>query len=136
MRIRTFSELSKLETFEERYEYLRLLGSVGASTFGFDRYLNQALYRSKEWKSLRNEIIVRDNGCDLGMDGYEIHDRIIVHHMNPLSIDDVMDRSDLVFNPDYLICVSHRTHEAIHYGDASLLPSLPIERKPGDTTLW
>lgn len=134
--IRTFSELKRLKTFEERFEYLKLSGSVGESTFGFDRYLNQALYRSKEWKDLRNEIIVRDNGCDLGIEGREINDRIIIHHMNPLTADDVINRSDFVYDPNYLICVSIITHDAIHYGDISLLPKLPIERKPGDTTLW
>ncbi len=136
MKIRTYSELKRLKTFEERYEYLKLLGSVGESTFGFDRYLNQALYRSKEWKDLRNEIIIRDNGCDLGVEGYDIYDKIIIHHMNPLTADDIIDRTDLVYNPNYLICVSHITHDAIHYGDISLIPKLPIERKPGDTTLW
>lgn len=134
--IRTFSELKRLKTFEERFEYLKLSGSVGESTFGFDRYLNQALYRSKEWKDLRNEIIIRDNGCDLGIEGREINDRIIIHHMNPLTADDVINRSDFVYDPNYLICVSFITHDAIHYGDISLLPKLPIERKPGDTTLW
>lgn len=134
--IRTYSELKRLKTFEERFEYLKLFGSVGESTFGFDRYLNQALYRSKEWKDLRNEIIIRDNGCDLGVEGRDINDRIIIHHMNPLTEDDILERSDFVYNPEYLICVSLLTHDAIHYGDFSLLPKLPIERKPGDTTLW
>lgn len=136
MRIRTYSELKRLNTFEERFEYLKLLGSVGESTFGFDRYLNQALYRSKEWKDLRNEIIVRDNGCDLGLEGYDIFDKVIIHHMNPLTAEDILDRSDLVYDPEYLICVSPITHDAIHYGDISIIPRLPVERKPGDTKLW
>lgn len=136
MRIRTYSELKRLNTFEERFEYLKLLGSVGESTFGFDRYLNQALYRSKEWKDLRNDIIVRDNGCDLGLEGYDIFDKVIIHHMNPLTAEDILDRSDLVYDPEYLICVSPITHDAIHYGDISIIPRLPVERKPGDTKLW
>lgn len=134
--IRRYSELIRIPTFEERYKYLRLSGLIGESTFGFDRYLNQALYMSKEWKRIRSEIIIRDNGCDLAMDGYDIGEKIIVHHMNPLTIEDVNGRNDDIFNPEYLVCVSHRTHNAIHYGDESLLPKDPVERRPGDTCPW
>ena len=134
--LRRYSELRRLKTFKERYEYLRLAGVVGESTFGFDRYLNQLLYTSDRWRKLRNEIIIRDNGCDLGVEGYDLHNRIIVHHMNPLTIKEVEEVSDSIFNPEYLICVSHKTHNAIHYGDERLLPSGPIERKPNDTCPW
>ena len=134
--IRRYTELKRLKTFEERYEYLRLAGIVGEATFGFERRLNQLLYTSSKWRRLRNEIIIRDNGCDLGIEGYDLRDKIIVHHMNPLTIQDVEEVSDDIFNPEYLICVSQRTHNAIHYGDANLLPQLPIERKPNDTIPW
>lgn len=134
--IRTYSDLRRLETFQERYEYLRLNGRVGADTFGFDRYLNQQLYRSERWKMTRRGIIIRDNGCDLGIEGYEIVDKIIIHHMNPLTIEDLMELRDSIFDPEFLICVSHRTHEAIHYGDATLLPKMPVARRPGDTKFW
>ena len=134
--IRTYSELIKLPTFEERFNYLRLDGVVGKDTFGFDRYLNQQFYRSSEWKRIRNQVIVRDNGCDLGIDEYEIHGRILIHHMNPISIEDLQHMSDLLMNPEYLICVSHRTHNAIHYGDESLIVTAPIERSQNDTCPW
>ena len=134
--IRTYSELIKLPTFEERFDYLRLDGVVGKDTFGFDRYLNQQFYRSSEWKRIRNQVIVRDNGCDLGIDEYEIHGRILIHHMNPISIEDLQHVSDLLMNPEYLICVSHRTHNAIHYGDENLIVSAPIERSQNDTCPW
>ena len=134
--IRTYSELIQLPTFEERFNYLRLGGVVGKDTFGFDRYLNQQFYRSGEWKRIRNQVIVRDNGCDLGIDDYEIHGRILIHHMNPISIEDLQHISDLLMNPEYLICVSHRTHNAIHYGDESLIVSAPIERTQNDTCPW
>ena len=134
--IRTYSELIQLPTFEERFDYLRLDGVVGKDTFGFDRYLNQQFYRSSEWKRIRNQVIVRDNGCDLGIDEYEIHGRILIHHMNPISIEDLQHVSDLLMNPEYLICVSHRTHNAIHYGDESLIVSVPIERSQNDTCPW
>ena len=134
--IRTYSELIKLLTFEERFDYLRLDGVVGKDTFGFDRYLNQQFYRSSEWKRIRNQVIVRDNGCDLGIDEYEIHGRILIHHMNPISIEDLQYMSDLLMNPEYLICVSHRTHNAIHYGDESLIVTAPIERSQNDTCPW
>ena len=134
--IRTYSELIQLPTFEERFNYLRLDGVVGKDTFGFDRYLNQQFYRSSEWKRIRNQVIVRDNGCDLGIDDYEIHGRILIHHMNPISIEDLQHMSDLLMNPEYLICVSHRTHNAIHYGDESLIVTDPIERSQNDTCPW
>ena len=134
--IRTYSELIKLPTFEERFDYLRLDGVVGKDTFGFDRYLNQQFYRSSEWKRIRNQVIVRDNGCDLGIDEYEIRGRILIHHMNPISIEDLQYMSDLLMNPEYLICVSHRTHNAIHYGDESLIVTAPIERSQNDTCPW
>lgn len=135
-KIRCYRELKRLNTFEERYDYLRLGGIIGESTFGFDRYLNQILYSSSKWKKIRNDVIIRDNGCDLGVEGYDIPKNIIVHHMNPITIEDIKNVSDDIFNPEYLICVSHATHNAIHYGDKSLLPRVPVERKPGDTCLW
>lgn len=134
--IRTYSELCQLSTFEERFDYLRLNGSVGKDTFGFDRYLNQQFYRSSEWKRIRDRVILRDNGCDLGVEGYEIRGRILIHHINPISVEDIHTMSDLLMNPEYLICVSHRTHNAIHYGDESLIITAPIERTQNDTCLW
>jgi len=134
--MRTYKELSRLKTFDERFEYLKLGGIVGEATFGFERYLNQMLYNSSEWRRLRNRIIVRDNGCDLGLEGYEIHGTIIVHHMNPINADDLKGFSEDVFNPENLICVSLDTHNAIHYGDKSLIPQMPVERRPGDTCPW
>ena len=125
-----------MRTFEERYEYLKLGGSVGKDTFGFDRYVNQRFYQSREWKSIRNEIIVRDNGCDLGVEGYEIHGRIYIHHMNPILLKDIRDATEFLMDPEYLITTTHRTHNAIHYGDASLLVLEPIERTPNDTCPW
>lgn len=134
---RTYSELKKLKTFKDRYEYLRIGGRVGESTFGFDRYLNQQFYHSNEWKSVRNEIIIRDDGNDLGIKGLEIQKAIYVHHMNPMIIKDLLDDIDKVLNPEFLICASFKTHEAIHFGDETKLPEyFPVERKPGDTTLW
>lgn len=134
--IRTYSELCKLPTFKERFNYLSLDGLVGQDTFGFERYLNQRFYRSKEWKQLRNKIIVRDNGCDLGIDGREIFGRVIIHHMNPVGVEDIENASEYLLNPEYLICVSHLTHNAIHYGDESIFPEEFVERSPGDTKLW
>lgn len=136
MKIRTFEELSRLNTFKERYEYLKLDGVVGESTFGFNRYLNQILYKSPRWRKVRREVIIRDNGCDLGMEGYEILDLIIIHHINPITLDDILNENEDVFNPSFLVCTSLRTHNAIHYGDESLLPSDLIERRPGDTCPW
>lgn len=134
--IRTYKELSRLQTFEERFDYLKLSGSIGTETFGFDRYVNQMFYRSKEWKSIRNHVIVRDNGCDLGIEGREIQKGIIVHHINPIKIDDIVSVTEFLMNPDYLICTSLKTHNAIHYGDSNLLDKDPIIRRPGDTKLW
>ena len=136
MSIKTYSELIKLPTFEERFEYLRLDGAVGKETFGFDRYLNQIFYRSIEWKRLRNQIFLRDLGCDLGVEGYDIYGRYMIHHMNPISIDDIVSRSDFLMNPEYLITTVHNTHNAIHYGDMSLLATMPVERTPNDTCPW
>ena len=133
---RTYTELMRIPTFEERFEYLKLSGRVAKETFGFDRWLNQVFYRSPQWRQLRNQIIIRDNGCDLGIPGREIYDKIYVHHMNPLLKDDIVNKTEYLTNPEYLICVSHMTHEAIHYGDANLLMRDPVERKPGDTILW
>ena len=134
--IRTYSELILLPTFEERFEYLKLDGFVGQETFGFDRYLNQIFYRSPEWKRLRNEIIIRDDACDLAMEDREIFGRIFIHHMNPITKDDVLSRSDILLNPEYLICVSKLTHDAIHYGDKDLLSMDPVVRRPNDTCPW
>ena len=134
--IRTYSELMRLSTFEERFRYLKLDGLVGKDTFGFDRYLNQEFYRSKEWKEVRDFVIVRDNGCDLGMDGYEIVGRIYIHHMNPITVNDIVHSSDFLLNPDYLVCVSHNTHNAVHYGDEDLLVTAPVERRKNDTCPW
>ena len=134
--IRTYSELMRLPTFEERFRYLKLDGLVGKDTFGFDRYLNQEFYRSKEWKEVRDFVIVRDNGCDLGMDGYEIAGRIYIHHMNPITVNDIVHSSDFLLNPDYLVCVSHNTHNAVHYGDEDLLVTAPVERRKNDTCPW
>jgi len=134
--IRTYSDLRRLPTLKERFEYLKLAGKVGADTFGFDRYLNQRFYKLGKWKSARNYVIIRDNGCDLGVEGYEIGDKVLVHHMNPITLDNVLEMDDALFDPEFLICVSHDTHNAIHYGDANLLPKLPIERRPGDTCPW
>lgn len=136
MTIRTYSELITLPTFEERFDYLRLNGSVCEETFGFDRYINQKFYKSREWKDVRDHVIVRDNGCDLGVEGYEIHGRIIIHHMNPLLLKDFHDHSDFLLNPEYLISTIHNTHNAIHYGDKSLLITAPIERSKNDTCPW
>lgn len=135
--IRTYSELIKLPTFEDRYEYLKLNGKIGEETFGFDRYINQQLYqRSQKWKSIRDKVIIRDNGCDLSMEGYEIWGKIIIHHMNPITIEDIERESDFVFNPEYLISTSLNTHNAIHYGDENLLIKAPIERTKYDTCPW
>lgn len=136
MSIRTYSELITLPTFKERYEYLRIGGKVGEETFGFDRYLNQIFYKSKEWLDIRDEVIIRDNGCDLGIEGREIHNKILIHHMNPITVKDILERSDFLLNPEYLISTVKNTHDAIHYGDSSLLVKDPIERRKNDTCPW
>lgn len=132
--IRTYSELMQLKTFDERYEYLKLNGRVSDLTFGFDRYINQVFYKSDEWLNIRDNIIVRDLGCDLGLEGYEIYKGIIIHHMNPISIDDIRYRTDYLLNPEYLISTCLRTHNAIHYGNRS--PNIITERSRGDTCPW
>lgn len=134
--IRTYSELITFPTFEERYRYLRLDGKVGEDTFGFDRWLNQLFYKDREWRAIRDEVIIRDNGCDLGIPDREIHSRIIVHHMNPITKDDILYRSAFLLNPEYLICTVKNTHDAIHYGDEGLLVKVPIERTRNDTCPW
>lgn len=135
--IRTYSELISLPTYLERFNYLKLGGRVGADTFGFDRHLNQMLYqRDPKWKSVRDHVIIRDNGCDLAMEGYEIHGKIIVHHMNPITIEDVMNNRDWIFDPEFLICTIHNTHNAIHYGDERLLSLGPVVRTKNDTCPW
>lgn len=136
MILKSYSELIHLPTFEERFNYLKLDGSVGQDTFGFDRWLNQTFYKSAEWKRIRNEVIVRDNGCDLGLDGYEIYGRILIHHMNPISQEDILNRSDLLLNPEYLICVTHDTHNGIHYGDMNQVKKGPVVRTPNDMAPW
>ena len=133
---KTYSELIKLKTFKERYNYLRLNGVVGEETFGHDRYINQALYKSDEWLYCRDEIIIRDKGSDLGIDGYEIFGKILIHHILPITIDDILHRRPIVFDHENLITTSLRTHNAIHYGDESLLYSDPVERTPNDTSPW
>lgn len=135
-RIRRYSELSRIDSFEERFEYLSLRGSVGESTFGFERHINQSFYRSVEWRQIRHHVIARDLGCDMGFPEHEIHDRVIIHHMNPMTVDEIVHGEGQILNPDYLITVSHNTHNAIHYGDSNLLPKPLIERRPGDTRLW
>lgn len=136
MSIRCYSELIEIPTFEERFKYLQLNGSVGKDTFGFDRYMNQAFYQSKEWKRVRDLVILRDNGCDLGVDGYTIYGKVLIHHMNPITVKDIATVSSFLMNPEYLICVSHTTHNAIHYGDENLIPKGPIIRTPNDTCPW
>ena len=134
--IRTYTELISLPTFEERYQYLRLGGMVGEETFGFDRYLNQIFYQSPEWRAVRDHVIIRDNGCDLGIEGREIHRGILIHHMNPISKEDILSRSEFLLDPEYLIATCKNTHDAIHYGDENLLIKAPIERTRNDTCPW
>lgn len=134
--IRTYSELIQLPTFEERYRYLRLGGRVGEDTFGFDRYLNQLFYKSDEWLSRRDEIIIRDNGCDLGIPGREIYGRILIHHMNPIAVRDILNRTEYLLNPEYLISTIKNTHDAIHYGNEESLILVPPERVKNDTCPW
>ena len=136
MIIRTYTELISLPTFEDRFEYLRLKGRVGEETFGFDRYLNQAFYKSEEWKSVRDQVILRDNGCDLAMEGREIREKILIHHMNPIAKEDIINRSEFLLDPEYLICTIKNTHDAIHYGDEGLLIKDPIKRRKNDTCPW
>lgn len=137
MNNRCYSELITLPTFKERFEYLKLGGRVGRETFGYDRYINQQLYqRNSKWRSARDKVIIRDNGCDLGVEGHEIYGKIIVHHMNPITMDDIIKERDWIFDPEFLICTIHNTHNAIHYGDENLLIVAPTERRPNDTCPW
>lgn len=134
--IRTYAELSRYHTFEDRFQYLALRGEVGGETFGYDRYINQHFYTSREWKQLRHHVIARDNGCDLAVAGYEIFHRLVVHHMNPMTAEDIMQSDDGILDPEFLITTTHRTHNAIHFGDERLLARPLVERRRGDTKLW
>lgn len=136
MRIRSYSDLRRLETFEERFAYLSMKGEVGEATFGFDRWINQLFYRSWEWRNARDFVILRDEACDLGIPGYDIHSQLMVHHMNPIAAKDIIDHEEWILNPEYLITTTHRTHNAIHYGDESQIRRPPVERTAGDTKLW
>ena len=136
MTIRSYTELIQNREFIDRFNYLALHGSVGRTTFGFDRYLNQSFYTSTQWRNLRYHVISRDQGCDLGLRGYEIHDRVYIHHMNPMTVADIVEGNDRILDPEFLITVTHATHNAIHYGDSKLLPSPFVERRRGDTKLW
>lgn len=136
MTIRRYSELRQLGTFLERFRYLALPGDVGSKTFGFDRHVNQKFYRSTEWRQVRHHVIARDLGCDLGVSDHDIFDRVLIHHMNPMVVGDIVEGSSDIVNPEFLICTSHKTHNAIHFGDESQLPRLTVERRSGDTKLW
>lgn len=137
MRTRSYSELIQLDTLIDRYNYLKLVGEVGERTFGSDRFLNQIFYRSQQWKSARDEVIIRDDSCDLGVSDYELYDKVIVHHINPITIDDIKDENwDKLLNPNNLITTSYNTHQAIHFGNERILTKLPVIRTPGDTCLW
>lgn len=136
MTFRTYSELVQHQTLEDRFEYLALRGRVGRETFGFDRHMNQTFYGSVEWRRIRHHVIARDLGCDLGVEGYEIHDRIYIHHMNPMVREDILHGNDDILDPEFLITTTHRTHNAIHYGDKNQLPREYFDRRPGDTSLW
>lgn len=136
MRVRAYSELSQIHDFEERFQYLKLGGGVGRATFGFDRYINQQFYMSREWHDVRQHVIYRDNGCDLGVSGYEIHASPLIHHMNPIDVNDILQHAEWILDPEFLITTTHNTHNAIHYGVNTLVPKVVIERKPNDTKLW
>lgn len=136
MRIRSYSEMSSFFTFEERFEYLKLGGGVGRETFGFDRHINQQFYTSREWQQVRQHVIARDEGCDLGIIGYEIHISPLIHHMNPMTVDDILHREDWILNPEFLVTTTHDTHNAIHYGTDILVPKVVLSRQPNDTKLW
>ncbi len=135
-KIRTYTELSRLKTIESRFLYLKLRGQPGDATFGFDRWINQAFYRSREWQRARREVIARDYGCDLGIPGYEIHQGLYIHHMNPMTVEEIVQGDDSILDPEFLITVTHTTHNAIHYGIENQLPRVYQERRPGDTKLW
>lgn len=134
--IKCYRDLIKLDSFTERYHYLKLHGKVGEDTFGLDRYVNQTLYKSHKWRRTRSQIIIRDNGCDLGVEGHELDNYIVVHHMNPITLEDIEEERDIIFDPENLICCSSRTHQAIHFGDEDLLPKDFVQRRPNDTCLW
>lgn len=136
MKIKSYSGMCSFSTFIERFNYLKLNGKVGIETFGFDRYLNQVLYCSQEWKRFRRQVIIRDNGCIFGLDGYNINERLIVHHINPITLEQIEQRDPMIFSMENVVCVTHNVHEAIHYGDESLIPTDPIIRKPNDTCPW
>lgn len=136
MTTRSFSELQYIDSFLGRYEYLQLRGEVGWATFGFDRYMNQQFYASREWRQVRQHVIARDMGCDLGIEGYEIFDRIYIHHMNPMTVEHIKTGNESILDPEFLIATTHKTHNAIHYGDTSLLPRPITPRSKGDTKLW
>jgi hypothetical protein len=136
MRTRSYTELIRLGTIEERFDYLSIGGGVGVPTFGFERYLNQRFYQSRQWRQIRQAVIARDLGCDLGVDGYDIYDQVYIHHMNPMTVEDIESGNPDILDPEYLISVTHRTHNAIHYGNRSQLPQPFVERQPGDTKLW
>lgn len=136
MTIRTYTELRRLHTFEDRFDYLSLRGRVGEATFGYDRYINQEFYRSVQWKQTRDRVIARDEGCDMGVEGYEIYDKILIHHMNPMQLNDIVHANEAILDPEFLIAVTHRTHQAIHYGDRSMIRQPLVARRPGDTKLW
>lgn len=136
MKIRTYSELRGYETFIDRFNYLRLSGQVGRSTFGFDRYINQRFYTSAQWRNVRNHVVSRDLGLDLGVEGHEIYDRVLIHHMNPITTQDIDAATANLLEPEFLITTCHATHNAIHYGDENLLPKPLVDRRPGDTKLW
>lgn len=135
-KVRSYSEVRVLETFEERLEYLKLGGGVGRATFGFDRYVNQQFYTSREWNDIRQHVLFRDEGCDLGVPGYEIHVKPMIHHINPMTVNDILHREDWILNPDYLITTTHNTHNVIHYGGDNPYPKVVTERAPHDTKLW
>lgn len=134
--IKTYTELIKFPTIEQRFQYAKLNGAVGIETFGWDRYLNQKFYQSRDWKDFRNEMIIRDNGCDLAMEGYEIHGGLFLHHLNPITVDDILENKFALLDPENVICVSRRMHQAIHYGDEDMIPKPLVERQPGDTIPW
>jgi hypothetical protein len=134
---KSYSELISIKSYYDRYKYLKMDGAVGVETFGFERYLNQTFYKSEEWKKVRRQVIIRDNGCDMADDTHPINERIIIHHINPITERDILERNPDIYNPEYLVCVSHRTHNAIHYGDESYILNIEIiERKPNDTCPW
>lgn len=134
--IRTYRQLHRIVSFEDRFQYLKLDGVIGDSTFGYDRYVNQALYKSKRWGQSRDEVIIRDDGNDLGVDGYRIYNKILVHHMNPITLEDIELDRDIVYDPQFLICTSLNTHNAIHYSNKDILYNVPVERRKNDTCLW